>query len=405
MRRKGRGSRLIRENDWPTEKLSSRQRPSSAEGIDATQERSGSKPSVSRKKGRPGRKREARSTGRYPFLAWMNKYFKNCGLGETTIVERRRRLKRIYRDLQYLQSDGKISTTNPEKMTEQEVGAFVELMIERGKQGKDFQHDISALRALLNHADNMALDHYRNIHANQFRRSAKVRRHPPFEMEEFDRIVHSADLVYIGNWNKMESYAIVILGLASGARHKELREGKLSDLNLKPGKESYHIEHPKGEDTYGEARDPPLRPECIPFLRRYFQKRREMNAKGPDNLFLFPAFRDKIDGKLSANSITKMVRAVGKDARVDGLDLHKCRRTFGQMLLDEGMGIEDVSVLMGHASTAPTERYYCRRKQQQASVSARNLWGRNAPPVPEQKSMPDVKNPLIDDKFGITGYG
>ena len=56
----------------------------------------------------------------------------------------------------------------------------------------------------------------------------------------------------------MESYAIVISGLASGARHKELKEGKLSDLSLKHGKESYHIEHPKGEDTYGEARDPPL---------------------------------------------------------------------------------------------------------------------------------------------------
>ena len=123
-------------------------------------------------------------------------------------MERRRRLKRIYRDLQYLQSDGKISTTNPEKMTEQEVGAFVELMIERGKQGKDFQHDISALRALLNHADNMALDHYRNIHANQFRKNAKLEGIPPLNWRNSIGSSSEADKVTLATgarWNPMPS--------------------------------------------------------------------------------------------------------------------------------------------------------------------------------------------------------
>ena len=89
-----------------------------SEGIDATSKRSGRTLSVSRKKGRPGRKREARSLGRYPFLAWINKYLKNCGLADATIVERRRRLNRIYRDLLVLEAKGKIDTTNPEKMTD-----------------------------------------------------------------------------------------------------------------------------------------------------------------------------------------------------------------------------------------------------------------------------------------------
>ncbi len=341
--------------------------------------------------------------GRYPFIAWINKYLKKCGLAEDTINERRRRLNRIYRDLLDLQSYGMINTINPEKMTEKEVGAFVELMIERGKKGKDFEHDMTALNALLKHANNLALESYRNKHANQFRKASKVRRLPPFEREEFDRIVRGANEVNPTNWHMMESYAIVVLGLASGARHKELKEGKLSDLSLKPGIEYYHIEHPKGEDTYGEARDPPLRPECIPFLRKYFQKRKEMLANKPNNKFLFPALRNSKDGKLSTNSITKMVRSVGKETYVEKLDLHKCRRTFGQMLLDEGATIEEVSVLMGHASSATTEKSYCRRKQQQASVSARMIWNRN---VPEQEagSMPDVKNPLIDNKKWIAGY-
>jgi integrase len=112
------------------------------------------------------------------------------------------------------------------------------------------------------------------------------------------------------------------------------------------------------------------------WFSSFYLIRNEMQAKLPDNVFLFPALKDKDDGKLSTNSITEMVRSVGKAAHVDKLNLHKCRRTFGQMLLDEGVSIEVVSVLMEHTSTAMTEKFYCRRKQQQASVSVRNTWGK-----------------------------
>ena len=46
-----------------------------------------------------------------------------------------------------------------------------------------------------------------------------------------------------------------------------------------------------------------------------------------------------------------MVRRVGENAGVAGLDLHKCRWTYGQSLLDEGADIETVNVLFGHADT------------------------------------------------------
>jgi glutamine phosphoribosylpyrophosphate amidotransferase len=52
-------------------------------------------------------------------------------------------------------------------------------------------------------------------------------------------------------------YALVVLSLASGARHKEAKEGSIYDLDLEPGDEHYHVAHPKGEDTYGEERDQP----------------------------------------------------------------------------------------------------------------------------------------------------
>ena len=121
---------------------------------------------------------------------------------------------------------------------------------------------------------------------------------------------------------------------------------------------------PKGEETYGDVRDSPIRPECLPFLERYLGKRKEKLAIHPENEFLFPAFRDSGDGKLSDNSITKMVRWVGKDAQIKDLKIQKCRRTFGQFLLDEGLRIDDLSVLLGHQSTTTTEEViYCRREK------------------------------------------
>jgi site-specific recombinase XerD len=71
-----------------------------------------------------------------------------------------------------------------------------------------------------------------------------------------------------------------------------------------------------------------------------------------------------------------MVRRVGENVGVAGLDLHKCWRTYGQLLLDEGADIETVSVLYGHLPTSTTETSYCRKKQQKALRAAREIWAR-----------------------------
>lgn len=314
------------------------------------------------------------SLGRYPFLTWMNRYLENSGLGEETLKERERRLRRIHRDLESLKAKGLIDTTHPESMTEKEVGAFVNLIKKRGVHKKNFSHEFGALNTLLKYAGNFSGDVYRARNPNQFRNISRSARLPPLTHDEQQRILEGAGKISDEDWLMMEGYAMVILSIASGARHKEVKMGLIQDLHLDKGAEYYHIAHPKGEDTYGEERDPPLRLECVPFLKRYFAKRLSVKAVKPKNNYLFPALRDRGDGKLSTNSITEMVRRVGQDAGVIGLDLHKCRRTFGQYLLDEGASVETVSVLYGHLETSTTERSYCRKKQDMAVKAARDIW-------------------------------
>ncbi len=47
-------------------------------------------------------------------------------------------------------------------------------------------------------------------------------------------------------------------------------------------------------------------------------------------------------------------------------DLRACRRTYGQMAIDEGLDLDTVSVLMGHNTTKTTETYYCRKRPETA---------------------------------------
>ena len=55
-------------------------------------------------------------------------------------------------------------------------------------------------------------------------------------------------------------------------------------------------------------------------------------------------------------------------------DHRALRRTWGQALLDAGVSEEEVSVLLGHASTATTSRYYARTREGRARDAARAAW-------------------------------
>lgn len=44
------------------------------------------------------------------------------------------------------------------------------------------------------------------------------------------------------------------------------------------------------------------------------------------------------------------------------------------MLLDGGVPEECVSVLLGHASTATTNRYYARTRERSAIAAVREMW-------------------------------
>ena len=87
---------------------------------------------------------------------------------------------------------------------------------------------------------------------------------------------------------------------------------------------------------------------------------------------MFPPLKHD-GGYISYGRIRVLKSMVEEDIGIK-FDLRKCRRTFGQRALDEGQPIHDVSLVLGHASIATTQRKYCDKDLHVASKDMREFW-------------------------------
>lgn len=395
------------ERSQSAKKLSKGQLSFSSEGINATRERSGRKPSVeSSVQYKRGRKRGSRSMGRYPFLNAANQYLKAMKglLAETTWSEYERRLRRMDKDFRTLVETNVIDNYNPWKMTDKEILAYLKLLKAKGMKPSGISHNVDLLNSMLRFIGNGSMDMTRMRFAQNFPKRV-FQRYDPIPDKDREKIIQFANSVDDSDWQLMLGYGITIIGICTGLRPKELRLANIGDFDLIRG--VIHAEHVKGEGKYGEPRDTGIHPDGIPFLKRYVKVRaQKISKEAPTCEALFPAIQDIKkggDGYFSQNSLTVLRAKVIAQTGVR-YDSRACRRTFGQKNVDMDVPIDSVSRMMGHSTTKTTEKYYCRKTTESAISEAQKVWG-NAPKPDEVASSNKVKNPLIDEKFSITGYG
>lgn len=164
-----------------------------------------------------------------------------------------------------------------------------------------------------------------------------------------------------------------ILCLYTGIRVGELCALQWQDANLRSatlhirkslrrvGKE-FVIGAPK---TDCSRRTIPLPPFLVDLLAAY----RRAHG-GEDDAFLFPGKkRAYCDIRTIQARFTKLARQAG----LSHAHVHTLRHTYATRLLEQGVGIETVGALLGHASPSITLRYYAHCTAQHKEESVRGL--------------------------------
>jgi integrase/recombinase XerD len=376
-------SRILSENHY-----------SISEGLDAKRKPGDNTLSVVKHKA--GRKRRGWSMGRYPFLTCAKKYLNSVGNGyaQTTSAELERRFRRMNREFKVLSESGKISTSNPEKISPKDVLVYVTELKKRGMKENGISHNIGPLNNLLAYAGNPAVTVFKQKYRS-FVPKKRTMRYSSMDESVLQRILYNADQVGENDWRRLKAYALVVLAICTGLRNKEIRYCKVTDLDLS-GRVIVAV-HVKGEGTYGQARTIAIRPEAIEIMEKYIRVRnKKVMEKCPGNLALFPALRDSENGYFSSNGIRMLKSVVEKEIDAK-FDLRMCRRTYGQKAIDDGLNVESVSVLMGHHTTKTTETYYCRKTTETAIREAQTIWM-------QRSSHPGAKTPKIDFRNEVSGY-
>jgi len=280
-----------------------------------------------------------------------------------------RRYRRIDRDLRAEYDSGRISTTSPKKMTVEDVRIHLQYRLSLGFTASEYKHELGAFISLFDYVGNPAV---RSCIARYpvLRPVSSRDRLPVLTSSEYAAIRHSiGEAVESGDYRRIRSWALFSIILACGLRTKEVRLMPRTDVDVDQWLVT--VRHPKGENTYGSLRVVPVHPEFRAVIAAYLDMRDARH--GTAGCFLMPLTntgRDHVTG----NSLRDTLRLATLEAGIEA-DPHKLRRSFGQNLIDSGIdSIETVSVLMGHATTQTTEKYYARRRNDAAIQAAITLW-------------------------------
>ena len=112
------------------------------------------------KRSKPGRPRKPRSMGRFPFLTCLNRYIAENRpyKAKSTLDQEERTLKRIHKEFLMLKADNLVSTVNPTKITDRDIGQYILYLKEKGIDVSAQAKYCGYLRNLLDWSGNYVMD-------------------------------------------------------------------------------------------------------------------------------------------------------------------------------------------------------------------------------------------------------
>ncbi len=90
----------------------------------------------------------------------------------------------------------------------------------------------------------------------------------------------------------------------------------------------------------------------------------------PQTEYLFTNYSGQF---LSVDGLSHDRNVVCEQTGID-FDYRKCRRTYAQYLIDEGLPMDKLSVILGHVSTKTTEKAYARPRDDRVINEVIEKW-------------------------------
>ena len=319
-----------------------------------------------------------KTMGRYPFVCAYRRYLRNARarLGESTIKERDCKLHFIASIVQKLNESGKISSPNPTLFTEDDIIEIFLAFKNRKIKGKPPK--CSTLRKQMQLLKDVCLD-CKNRRVEDMLKDGRIRtgtdNQEPFSLYREDLIVVLQACRKVGGWKgEVCRFAVSMLTFLR-LRPGELEQASLRDLDTR--KWTFLVSNPKGKGIYGEVKRLPIPDVLKPFVLDYLKVRNEMlKSKGLANAEpLIPAISRHGVNNYTQQAFGRLKKEVMAQAGVN-FKWKDFRPTGGQLALDGGVPIEQVSQSMRHASTKTTERYYCRTRADPAFANVNETYNR-----------------------------
>ncbi|MDR6301181.1 tyrosine-type recombinase/integrase [Mesonia maritima] len=166
----------------------------------------------------------------------------------------------------------------------------------------------------------------------------------PFSQKELEE---GLALLNEDNFEALRDKLIIELLYTTGMRRAELINIKLQNISI--AQETVKILGKRNKE-----RILPLLPFVIETLKKYIKKRNELNKIEDETFLLITSKGSKIYETLVYRTITNYFSKVSTKTKRSP---HIIRHTFATHLLDEGANLNDVKVLLGHASLASTQVY------------------------------------------------
>ena len=153
---------------------------------------------------------------------------------------------------------------------------------------------------------------------------------------------------YPKRWlTRQRDASLMLFLLHTGLRLSEVTQMQLEDVQLSERKGSVLVMQGKGN----KQRLVPLNTEARKALQAWLDVRPEVNSA-----HVWVAVESKGE-KLSGRAVQRVLERYGQQAGIQDLTPHVARHTFAKNLVDQGVGLEKVASLLGHASLNTTRVY------------------------------------------------